>query len=226
MLRGEAFMAVWHDIQTEDEVEYNQWHTVQHMPERVGVPGFTAGRRYVDWNLPLHRYFTLYEGERLDTFSSEPYRERLNNPTEWTTRMQPHFTNFVRSACTTLSTSGIGFGGALLTIRAYSTGNGRAALEEAAGSLQEQLSGQHGVTGIHLGWAEPETTRVRTAETDLRRLTGEEVFDAVLMVEGIGRREVEAVTPSAQKLLGQIGGIRDGEAAVYDLAYLLTSQEL
>jgi hypothetical protein len=56
--------------------------------------GFLAGRRFVDWNLDRYRYFTLYEGKELETFSSAEYRRRLNNPTEWTFRMQPNFLNF------------------------------------------------------------------------------------------------------------------------------------
>jgi hypothetical protein len=229
MLQGAAFMAVWHDIQSEGELEYNQWHTVQHMPERVGVPGFLRGRRYLDRDLSLHRYFTLYEATELTTFSSAPYRERLNNPTDWSIRMQPNFTNFVRSACSTISSTGIGIGGALATIRCYVTAApeaAREALATAAGSIAAALSEEHGITGVHLGWAEPATTRIRTAETELRPLTGEEVFDAVLMLEGIGRPEVEAVAPQAQKLLGQLDGIRDGETATYDLAYLLTEDDL
>ena len=47
-LKGRAFMAVWHDIASTREAEYNTWHTRQHMPERLGVPGFLVGRRYVD----------------------------------------------------------------------------------------------------------------------------------------------------------------------------------
>lgn len=92
MFRGSAFMAIRHDIPPLGEHEYYLWHTQQHMPERVGVPGFLRGRRYVNWELDYHRYFTLYEGEEISTFASAAYRERLNNPAEWSTRMQPHFT--------------------------------------------------------------------------------------------------------------------------------------
>ncbi len=60
-LKGSGFLAIWHDIRAEGEPEYNLWHTREHMPERLGVPGFESGRRYVDWNLAEHRYFTLYE---------------------------------------------------------------------------------------------------------------------------------------------------------------------
>src|SRR5215208_2640650 len=77
-LQGTAFLAMWHDIAAAAEPEYNLWHTREHMPERLGIPGFEVGRRYVDWNLDTFRYFTLYEGRSLDVFRSAPYLARLN----------------------------------------------------------------------------------------------------------------------------------------------------
>src|SRR5688500_9222934 len=100
-LRGVAFLAMWHDVAPAGEREYNDWHTREHMPERVGIPGFLVGRRYVDWTLDTYRYFTIYEGETLATFNSQPYLARLNAPTPWTNRMQPYFRNMIRAACTT-----------------------------------------------------------------------------------------------------------------------------
>src|SRR4051812_9744541 len=87
-LRGRAFLAIWHDIASAAEAEYNVWHTRQHMPERLGIPGFLVGRRYVDWNLKDQRYFTLYETVKLETLSSDDYRARLNNPSPWSMRVQ------------------------------------------------------------------------------------------------------------------------------------------
>ena len=98
-LRGAAFLAIWHDIEEHGEVEYDDWHTREHMPERVGIPGFEAGRRWVDRSLDHHRYFTLYEAATLDVLGSAAYRARLDTPTPWTHKVQPTFTNFVRAAC-------------------------------------------------------------------------------------------------------------------------------
>ena len=69
-LRGSAFLAIWHDIETHGEVEFNDWHTREHMPERVGRPGFEAGRRWVDWSRARHRYFTLYETRTIDVLAT------------------------------------------------------------------------------------------------------------------------------------------------------------
>ena len=109
-LAGDGFLAMWHDIASEAEEEYNLWHTQEHMPERVGIPGFKVARRYVDWNLELHRYFTLYEGQAIETFDSPDYIARLNAPTSWTQKMMPAFRNMVRGACRTVATVGTGIG--------------------------------------------------------------------------------------------------------------------
>lgn len=215
---------MWHDIVAEGEPEYNNWHTHEHMPERVGVPGFLVGRRYVDWSLPKYRYFTLYEGRTLETFKSAPYLARLNEPTAWTKRIQPHFRNMVRAACVTLLTTGRGVGGALLTARVDFADGGRTAFAAAAPQLAERLGAAHGVIGVHMGVADPSITNVNTSETELRKATPEAVYDAVVLIEGIGRHELEHVARSGVADL--VPAVARVDVAVYDLAYLLTSESV
>ena len=225
-LRGRAFMAIWHDVASAGEAEYSTWHTRQHMPERLGVPGFLVGRRYVDWGLAHQRWFTLYETARLETLSSEDYRARLNNPTHWTTRNLPNFRNFARSACVLSASVGRGIGGALATIRLSVPDGGLADFEASAERLAYRIAVLDGVTGAHFGVASPATSRVKTRETELRTATGEEVFDAVVMVDGTGRREVEAALPAVHALLHETVEIAAEQSAVYDLAYLLTAEDV
>ncbi|MEJ8857968.1 hypothetical protein WKW79_25590 [Variovorax robiniae] len=225
-LKGKGFMAVWHDIKTEGEAEYSLWHTREHMPERVSTPGFLRGRRFVDWSLDKHRWYTLYEGAETETFSSDVYRAKLNSPTPWTTRMQPNFLNFVRSACETIATNGVGTGGAMATVRVHYKDGGADAFRAAAKALADNLLQLDGVTGVHIGWANPTVTRVKTKETELRADTGEDIFDAVVHVEGVGRPEVTAVMKEVERQIAATGVVRLQEAAVYDLAYLLESEEL
>jgi hypothetical protein len=225
-LRGRAFLAIWHDIAPEGEPDYNVWHTRQHMPERVGIPGFQVARRYVDWNLASQRYFTLYEGTALETFSSDAYRARLNNPTAWSNRVQPHFLNFARSACVTSASVGRGIGGALATIRLNLAPGAVTAFEAGAEALALRIAAIDGVTGAHFGAAAPHVTRVQTKETELRTRTGEDVFDAVVMIDGIGRREVEAAVPAVDAMLREAIRIAFMQTAVYDLAYLLTADDV
>jgi hypothetical protein len=225
-LKGAGFLAIWHDIQAEAEPDYNAWHTREHMPERLGVPGFERGRRWVDRNLAVHRYFTVYEGRTIDVFGSEAYRARLNAPSAWSLRVQPHFTNFVRSACRTIVSVGQGIGGAVATFRLhFAPGTGKGDFSARSHALAHEIMPLDGVTAVHIGYADPGVSRVQTAESDLRKLTGEEVFDALVMIDGIGRPELERALPRIEALLTPAVGVASKEAAVYDLAYLLSAGE-
>ena len=57
-LMGSACLAIWNDVEPAREAEYELWHTREHVPERCGVPGILAGRRYVAAESAHHRYFT------------------------------------------------------------------------------------------------------------------------------------------------------------------------
>ena len=100
------------------EREFDSWHTIEHMPERLGVPGFPRGRRYIATQRSEHAMFILYEGAHIETFRSPGLIARLNDPTEWTKRVQPGLVNFIRGPCRTVISIGEGVGGAVLTIRA------------------------------------------------------------------------------------------------------------
>jgi hypothetical protein len=214
---------MWHDIDPPAEAEYNVWHTREHMPERVGIPGFLVGRRYSDCNADKFRYFTLYEGRALDVFCSEAYLARLNAPTQWSTRVQPYFRNFIRAACQTASTCGYGIGGALLTARVHFVDGGEPTFRDASADFTEQLGALPGVTGVHVGVAEPSVTSTKTAETVLRQLTNESLFDGLVLVEGIGRRELQTIMTRVEQLLRPSAGVASADYAVYELAYLLAS---
>ena len=223
-LRGSAFLAIWHDIEEHGELEYDDWHTREHMPERVGIPGFEAGRRFVDRSLDHHRYFTLYEAATLDVLGSAAYRARLDAPTPWTHKVQPTFTNFIRSACRAAASEGRGTGGALAKTIWFDSG--KRPFARASGPLASDALAHHGVTSVHVGIAEPSVSRTPTAESALRGLPGEEVFDAVVLVDGIGRREVARALPSIEAALAPALGEASTTSAVYDLAYALTAREV
>jgi hypothetical protein len=97
--------------------------------------------------------------------------------------------------------------------------------EAASDALAFRIAALDGVTGAHFGVAASATTRVKTKESELRHQTGEEVFDAVVMVEGTERREIEAAVGTADSLLRAAVAIRSAQSAVYDLAYLLGSED-
>ena len=95
---GRAAVAMWWDVAPEMRAEWEDWHSHEHMPERLAIPGFLRGTRWVaDSGEPS--YFVLYEVADLATITGGPYLERLNNPTPWSRKMMPHHRNMVRSLC-------------------------------------------------------------------------------------------------------------------------------
>ena len=85
-LLGSAILVNWGGIVESKEADYNSWHSKEHMPERIALPGFLRGCRAIgisETNVN-HKYFMMYEAERKDVFVSRKYLERLNNPSKWT----------------------------------------------------------------------------------------------------------------------------------------------
>ena len=222
-LKGTGFLGLWHDIEAgEPEAEYHLWHTREHMPERVSLPGFLRARRGVDWNLAHQRYLTIYEGDTLEAFRSPEYLERLNRPTPWSSKMAPHFRNFLRVACETVSTVGAGAGGAMATIRADLPDSlDEGAYRAAAPALSEALMALPGVCGVHIAVARPQYSDVRTTETELRPEMRERAFDWVILVEGVGQRELQGLIGDMESAVAA-SGVREARTDVYDIAFLLS----
>jgi hypothetical protein len=176
-LLGRAVLAIWSDADPEHEDEFNRWYTHQHLPERVCVPGFRRGRRYRKDGPGALRYFTLYETDNAGVLASQPYLDRLNDPTEWTRKVMPYFTGGGRRAVMTVtSTAGAGAGGAAATIEFGVAGGREAELREwLARAGQAELDAARSLIGWHLCEPDEAVTRAKagTAEARAARPAGE-----------------------------------------------------
>jgi hypothetical protein len=227
-LKGEAFLAIWRDIDPPQQEEYMEWHTREHMPERISTPGFSLGKRLINQDLNAYQYGTIYCGDRLDVFRSSAYLKRLNNPTQWTLRVQPAFRNFLRIACERLASSGFGEGGAAATVRLnFSNGADEARLRAAAKPMTDALLKIKGACCTHVGLAHLEVTNVKTRETELRPEMNEKTFDALVIVEGSGRPELEAVVSGIENAVTSAEcNIGSPVTLVHDLAYHLSDSDM
>ncbi|MGD2140320.1 MAG: hypothetical protein PVH25_08000 [Burkholderiales bacterium] len=135
----EGVLAIWNDCLPEVEKQYEDWYMHQHLPERVGVPGFRIGRRYQALAAEP-RYFTYYDTDTPEVLWSQPYRERLANPTAETAEIMKFFRNMSRTVCRRVSQTGHFVAGNVVTVRLDR-------LPEDAQQLQEVLMGSTGVTG-------------------------------------------------------------------------------
>lgn len=113
-LRGKGAVAIWHDIAPEGLAEFYAWHGSEHMPERVGIPGFLRGRRYEAIDAKLG-FFNLYETVDLGVVTGDAYRARLNAPTPWTIATVKHFRHVARALCAVAWTRGKAEGGLIAT---------------------------------------------------------------------------------------------------------------
>jgi len=203
---GRAAIAMWWDIAPELKAEWEDWHSREHMPERLGIPGFLRGTRWVAQS-GEPSYFVLYETKDLKTITSGAYLDRLNDPTPWSRKMMPHHRNMVRSLCRVRASHGGGVAHALATIR-FSPGD-RTALPE--------LPRRKGVTGAHLLESQP----MAGAPTTEQKIRGRDAeADWVLLISGY---DVEAVQEAVTGVLGALPG---RIAGLYRCAYSLTSKDL
>ncbi len=224
-LQARAFLGIWHNLKPGTELDFDRWHTYEHMPERTGVPGFRVARRYMNREAasPGHLCFCMYEAAHVETFRSPGYLARLNDPTPLSQRGGATQTDFLRGAFEVELSLGAGVGGAMGTFRIARRPEGR---EETAQALRHaclDAMALHGVVGVHLGIAKTEVTGMRTREMEIRPSTrAENALDTVVLVEAIGFEELEAIAGEVKTRLG-VGGVDAIESEAYRLAYLLAA---
>ena len=184
-LLGQGAVAIWHDIAPEGRDAFYAWHGQEHMPERVGIPGFLRGRRYIGANARLE-FFNLYETTTIEVPQGKDYAQRLNNPTPWTLATVRHFRAVSRSICEVACSSGSAQGGLVATLR-YDVPEENATSHRAA--LQDRLlpalTGRPSIAGAHLLVADTRSSGVVNAEQRARG-SANAVPRWVLLVEGWG----------------------------------------
>jgi len=115
-----AFLALWNGISSAAlQPEYETWHTMEHVPERVGLPGFIEASRYrrSPANGGAPQYFTCYWLDSLKALESPQYREVFTHPTPWSARMRHQLRDFMRLPCTLGGTFGPSSARALCALR-------------------------------------------------------------------------------------------------------------
>lgn len=221
-LLGTAVLAIWNDIAPGGDDEFVHWHTREHIPERVGVPGFLRGRRAIATS-GAPRYFTLYETDSIDTLSSAAYVARLNDPTPWTRRLLPLFRNTKRTACRISKSLGVGIGGAIATLDfGPAPGGGDELSAWLASTALPGIAERPGVVAASFCEADLDTTQVRTEEKTLRD-TADLLARWVLLLEANDADILEAVcadylTPEA---LARRGAVPEITLGIYRLQYAL-----
>jgi len=167
-LAGTGAVAIWHDIAAEGRDEFYAWHGREYMPERVGIPGFRRGRRYIGVQ-GGPEFFNLYETESTSVVTGPDYLARLNDPTPWTVSTVRHFRNVARSLCEVAASAGEGQGGLMATFR-YALADAAIAAHRAriVRDVVPATARERGIAGCHFLVADEAASAVETEERKAR----------------------------------------------------------
>jgi hypothetical protein len=206
-LLGKGAVAMWWDIAPERRAEFEDWHSHEHFPERMSIPGFLRGARWaaVDGG---DGFFVMYELEAYETLVSEAYLRRLNAPTPWSMRMMPHHRNMVRSQCRVLESHGGALARHALTVRLSPADGAAERLRAHLRDLSLTLAKRPGTVAGHL--LETQTPKIAaTTEQKIRGLA-DAVADWIFVACGYDRAALEHL---AQAELGDGALIEAGARA-------------
>ena len=224
-LLGKGVAAIWHDYDPANEADYHHWHCHEHIPERVGIPGFLRGRRYAPVS-GSPRFFHFYETADLSTLTSDAYLERLNDPTPWTQRVVPGFSNNNRTLSEVVASFGQGSGAAIITLR-FGPAEGQADALQAW--FLEQMPAwveQEGLVGAHLLRGDEAASNVQTEEKAMRE-RADEVAEWVVLVEGLAPSYLETLRQGAlsDTTLTEAGAVQVN-AGLYRLHFALAKTDM
>jgi hypothetical protein len=217
---GSAAVAMWWNVPPEVRAEWEDWHTHEHMPERLAIPGFLRGTRWVAYS-GEPSYFVLYETRDLKTMTSGAYLDRLNNPTLWSRKMMPYHRNMVRSLCRVRAAFGGGLAQATATIRFSPPPGGPASLLEwLADERLALLPKRRGLCAAYLLESLPADPAQSTEEQKIRGMDAQ--ADCVLLISGYDVEALEAIVAAELNELEAHGALPGRVAALYRCAYSLT----
>ncbi|MFC2967788.1 hypothetical protein [Acidimangrovimonas pyrenivorans] len=148
-LRSDAAMVLFYDIDG-DTADHDDWHSHEHFHERLSVPGFLRATRWIA-TAAEPRYMVTYEVSDTAIGTSQPYLDRLNDPTAWTGAIMPRFRGMTRGFCHVTASAGFGLGAAAVALR-FQPSAGSAA--ELSGWLADvalpAMVELRGIAGAHL----------------------------------------------------------------------------
>ena len=210
-----GMIVIWNDIKEEMRDEFVQWHSIEHLPERVSIPGFIAGQRwYGEYASP--QYLTTYVTQNAGVLTSDPYIQRLNDPTPWTLKTVAAFRHTCRAAGEVIWEYGSkkGYGGHILAIQITELED-LTILTDHLNSLVSNA--MHGVTGLlraRLVLTATKASQLPTAERAVRTGDQNEPY-MVLLLEGFSGET--PLRNAFSKITARIPKLKNSSTGIYAL---------
>jgi hypothetical protein len=224
-LLGESALAMWWDMAAPMRAEFEHWHSHEHFPERLALPGFLRASRWAAAD-GGEGFFILYELQEHAALSSPEYLARLNAPTPWSTRLMPHHRNMVRSQARVLHSHGAGVARHALTLRLSPREGETQRLQAALRALVESVPLRAGFGGAHV----LRTDTPALAPTTEQKIRGnaDRSADWIFIVCAYEREALQALADEAlaPAALASLGASPDAAANVYSLSLSMTRGEV
>jgi hypothetical protein len=189
-LLGTAALAMWWDMAPALRDEFEHWHSHEHFPERLALPGFERATRWRDNE--GEGFFVLYELARHEDLASPAYLARLNAPTPWSVQLMPHHRNMVRSQARVLASHGGGVAAHALTLRLSPSDGAADRLRQHLAGLLRALPLRPGLAGAHLLQTDAPPLPQATREQQIRG-NADRAADWILLVCGYDPQALQAL---------------------------------
>jgi hypothetical protein len=224
-LLGKAAVAMWWNIHPDQRSEFGDWHSHEHFPERMSIPGFYRGSRWTS-TLDAEGFFVLYELEQYETLTSKGYLDRLNAPTPWSTKMMPHHLNMVRSQCRVEASFGGGVATSLATIRLSPQPGKDEVLKATLVEGLREMTTRPGLTGGHLLITDTPQTASRTTEQQIRGTDG--AADWVVLLSGYDPEVIQHVLVNSYSApsLHRAGAQQQLAVGRYQLSFTMAPRDV
>lgn len=216
-LLGKAALAMWWDIAPEVRDEFEHWHSHEHFPERLGIPGFQRASR---WRSASggEGFFVMYELADHEVLASPPYLARLNVPSPWSRRLMPHHRHMVRCQCHVLESHGGHPAAHALTVRLSPQAGQAPVLQATLAQQMRTWVQQPGLVGAHL-LRHDAPAIATTTEQQIRG--GDATADWILVVTGYDGAALDALAggPAGAVALEALGAQAGATPARFTLSY-------
>ena len=217
-LMSDAAMVLFCDVSS-DAQDHDDWHSTEHMHERLSIPGFLRGTRWIRTQ-GSPRYMIVYEVASIQVAQAPRYLERLNDPTPWTAATMKRLQGMRRGFCAITASAGYGLGRAAFVLRF------RDAAEEARRALAHdvpRMAAWQGMASVHL--LEPGPAPPMTKEQALRG--ADTRASSVLVATAYDPRALQRVGDmhlGDEALAGH--GIEPLDRGTYEIGFTATAYEV
>jgi hypothetical protein len=205
-------MLYWVDVDQVNDHRFDTWYNHEHLPERLAIPGFVRGRRYLRAAGSGHKHLTVYDARDTAVFSSPEYLARLNDPTPLTREVVSALRDPHRVVLDVLFSQGAATGSELAVLHLPDHADGLPGW--VAAELAPAVLEDTDACGLHLAVSDSDATAAKAVTAE-----GQDAAEAVdsgyvLLLDSI-RRATEQAARIADICERQGYGGKPAELSVY-----------